>query len=101
METSIEQGSGLGPDEQKGDVGIVPSPDLDYQSGKSSLTQKGSSRADVSEGRISTNWTSESVEGRDEILPSSRQEPASGNGTIGAVGISDNAITETKGTEWH
>ncbi|KAL2540330.1 Uncharacterized protein Adt_01308 [Abeliophyllum distichum] len=78
-------GSGLGPDERKGDVGIVPSPDLNYQSG-----------------RVSTNWTSESVEGRDEILPFSRQEPASGNGTIGAEGKSDNAITEKKDStgEW-
>ncbi|KAL2556421.1 membrane protein of ER body-like protein [Forsythia ovata] len=92
----MEAGSSLRSDEGNSDVALVPSSDLDYQNGNTSLMQKGSSQAHVSEGSLSTNWTSESLEGRDKIPTSSRQEPAIGKGTIGAEDKSDHPTTKNK-----
>ncbi|CAA2965797.1 Hypothetical predicted protein [Olea europaea subsp. europaea] len=89
-ETSVEQGSRLGQDMGKGDVGL-----MDDQLSESSSAQKASTPACVSEEHVDTTENNKSMEGNAKIVSSPRQGPVTG-----VIGAGDNfAMPQKKGID--
>ncbi|KAL2550892.1 membrane protein of ER body-like protein [Forsythia ovata] len=94
QETSVEQGSRLGQEVGKVDVGLVSSSNLGDQTGQSSSAQKASTPAPVSEERVVTIETNKSVEGNAKIVSSPRQGPLLNS--TGVIGAGENYATPQK-----